>query len=104
MLPVKPPASAAAQSSFAARPAAPNSSVSSSPPDCQIDRLHHALALRLVLFSDIHSLHREMSISDGDVLDHAGDFCSEGEAVEARSFGEFLGLRSAQRALHTLAA
>ena len=30
-----------------------------------------------------------ISIPDGDVLIHAGDFCSEGESVEARSFGEF---------------
>ena len=37
----------------------------------------------------IHGLHREINIPDGDVLIHAGDFCSEGEAVEARSFGEF---------------
>ena len=36
-----------------------------------------------------HGLHREISIPDGDVMVHAGEFCSEGEAVEARSFGEF---------------
>ena len=47
------------------------------------------LPLRLVLLSDTHGLHRELSIPDGDVLIHAGDFCNEGEAVEARSFGEF---------------
>ena len=45
--------------------------------------------MRLVLLSDTHGLRREISIPDGDVLAHAGDFCSEGEAVEARSFGEF---------------
>ena len=48
------------------------------------------MLLRLVLLSDTHGLHREISIPDGDVLVHAGDFCSEGEAVQARSFGEFL--------------
>ena len=47
------------------------------------------MPLRLVLLSDTHGLHREIGIPDGDVLVHAGDFCSEGEAVEARSFGEF---------------
>ena len=47
------------------------------------------MPLRLVLLSDTHGLHREMNIPVGDVLVHAGDFCSEGEAVEARSFGEF---------------
>ena len=43
---------------------------------------------RLVLLSDVDGLHREISIP-GDVLVHAGDFCSEDEAVEARWFGEF---------------
>ena len=46
--------------------------------------------MRLVLLSDTHGLHREISIPDGDVLVHAGDFCSQGEAVEAKLFGEFL--------------
>ena len=46
--------------------------------------------MRVVLLSDTHGLHREISIPDGDVLVHAGDFCSEGEAAEARLFGEFL--------------
>ena len=36
-----------------------------------------------------HGLHREMNIPEGDVLVHAGDFCREGEAAEALSFGEF---------------
>ena len=47
------------------------------------------MLVRLVLLSDTHGLHREISIPDGDMLIHAGDFCSDGEAVEARSFGEF---------------
>ena len=46
--------------------------------------------MRLVLLSDTHGLYRKTNSPDGDVLIHAGDFCSEGEAVEARSFGEFL--------------
>ena len=46
--------------------------------------------MRLVLLSDTHGLHRKISIPDGDVLVHAGDFRGEGEAVEARSFGAFL--------------
>ena len=41
------------------------------------------------LLSDTHGLHRGIGIPNGDVLVHAGDFCSEGEAAEARSFGEF---------------
>ena len=45
--------------------------------------------MRLVLLSDPHGLRREISIPDGDVLVHAGDFRSEGEAAEPRSFGEF---------------
>ena len=47
------------------------------------------MPLRLVLLSDTHGLHRELSIPDGDVLVHAGDFCNAGEAVEARVLGEF---------------
>ncbi|MDE0001998.1 MAG: hypothetical protein OXQ29_04840 [Rhodospirillaceae bacterium] len=46
--------------------------------------------MRLVLLSDTHGLHREISIPDGDVMVHAGDFCSEGDAVEARLLAEFL--------------
>ena len=45
--------------------------------------------MRLVLLSDTHGLRREISIPDGDVMVHAGEFCSEVEAVEARSFGAF---------------
>ena len=47
------------------------------------------MPLRLVLLSDPHGLHREIGIPDGDVLVHAGDFCSDGRDDEARSFGEF---------------
>ena len=47
------------------------------------------MRLRLVLLSDTHGLHREIGIPDGDVPIHSGDFCSEGEAVEANSFGKF---------------
>src|ERR1700733_13858503 len=31
-------------------------------------------SLRLVLISDTHELHRELSVPDGDILMHAGDF------------------------------
>ena len=48
------------------------------------------MLVRLVLLSDTHGLHWKISIPDGDVLVHAGDFRGEGEAVEARSFGAFL--------------
>lgn len=46
--------------------------------------------MRLVPLGDTHGLHREISIPDGDVLVHAGELRSEGEAVQARSFGAFL--------------
>ena len=46
--------------------------------------------MRLVLLSDTHGLHRKISIPDGDVLIHAGDFCSGGGVFEARAFGAFL--------------
>ena len=45
--------------------------------------------MRLVLLSDTHGLHREISVPGGDVLIHAGNYCSEGEVAESRSFGEF---------------
>ena len=45
--------------------------------------------MRLVLLSDNHGLYRERSIRERDLLIHAGDWCREGEAGEARSFGEF---------------
>lgn len=42
----------------------------------------------VVLLGDTHGLHREIGIPDGDVLAHAVNFSSEGEAAEAGSFGE----------------
>ena len=52
---------------------------------------------RPVLLGDTHGLQGEISIPDGDVLIHAGNFCSEGEAVEARSLEEFFRGHSVER-------
>ena len=43
------------------------------------------MLVRLVLLSDTHGLHREISIPDGDVLVHAGDFCSQGVGTAVRN-------------------
>jgi Icc-related predicted phosphoesterase len=44
-------------------------------------------ALRLVLFSDTHQLHREVEVPDGDVLIHAGDFTMFSKSMSA--IGDF---------------
>jgi predicted phosphodiesterase len=45
---------------------------------------------RLVLLSDTHGYHARLRVPDGDVLVHAGDFCSHGKEKEARSFARWL--------------
>ena len=47
-------------------------------------------ALRLVCLSDTHNHHDRLSVPDGDVLLHAGDFTGGGTAREVEAFGEFL--------------
>jgi predicted phosphohydrolase len=42
--------------------------------------------MKLVLISDTHCHHQELSIPEGDVLVCAGDFCNYGREKEARSF------------------
>jgi predicted phosphohydrolase len=42
--------------------------------------------MRLVLLSDTHMLHGRLEIPDGDVVVHAGDFCSSGSFEEASRF------------------
>lgn len=46
--------------------------------------------LRLVCISDTHGRHGELDLPPGDVLVHAGDFCSRGTLDEARAFTEWL--------------
>jgi Icc-related predicted phosphoesterase len=49
-------------------------------------------ALRLVLLSDTHQLHREVDVPDGDILIHAGDFTMFSQSMEAvADFNDWLG-------------
>jgi Icc-related predicted phosphoesterase len=48
--------------------------------------------LRIVCISDTHGLHRRLSIPDGDILIHAGDFMVHGRSIsEVDDFNEWLG-------------
>ncbi len=47
--------------------------------------------MKLVLLSDTHGLHRKISVPDGDLLIHAGDFTNMGEVEQVRDFNEWLG-------------
>lgn len=42
--------------------------------------------MRIVCMSDTHGGHEEVVVPEGDVLIHAGDFCSRGEANDMASF------------------
>jgi predicted phosphodiesterase len=46
-------------------------------------------SLRLVLLSDTHGMHDRIDVPAGDVLVHAGDFCSNGSEAQARAFAAF---------------
>jgi Icc-related predicted phosphoesterase len=46
--------------------------------------------VKLVLISDTHQRHKYIRLPKGDVLVHAGDFCSHGNYEEVKSFGEWL--------------
>ena len=47
--------------------------------------------MRLVLISDTHGLHRDLSLPEGDVLIHAGDFMSSGKSfLEIADFGAWM--------------
>ena len=46
---------------------------------------------RLVLISDTHSQHRQVSVPDGDILIHAGDITDHGELEVVRDFNDWLG-------------
>lgn len=45
---------------------------------------------RLVLLSDTHGFHDRLRVPDGDVLVHAGDFCTSGKEMQARAFAGWL--------------
>lgn len=46
--------------------------------------------MKLILISDTHQRHKHLRMPKGDVLVHAGDFCSHGDLGEVTSFGEWL--------------
>lgn len=46
--------------------------------------------MRIVCLSDTHSLHKRVSIPDGDILVHAGDFTHHGEPSEVDGFFDWL--------------
>ena len=49
-------------------------------------------ALRIVLLSDTHQLHREVDVPDGDIFIHAGDFTMFSESMQAVvDFNDWLG-------------
>lgn len=46
--------------------------------------------MRIVCISDTHGLHDSLTIPDGDVLVHAGDFTSNGKANQVHAFADWL--------------
>ena len=46
--------------------------------------------IRIVVISDTHTKHYKMTIPDGDILIHAGDFTYGGKTAEIRGFIDFL--------------
>lgn len=46
--------------------------------------------MKIICISDTHQLHDQIDIPPGDVLVHAGDFCSYGNFREIRRFGSWL--------------
>ncbi|CAK9114709.1 unnamed protein product [Durusdinium trenchii] len=47
--------------------------------------------LRLVIISDTHNCHRDLTVPDGDILIHAGDFTQFGKEEHAEDFNRWLG-------------
>jgi len=47
--------------------------------------------VRIVCISDTHELHRELSLPDGDLLIHAGDFTFFNHASKIHDFNDWLG-------------
>ena len=48
------------------------------------------LGVRVVCISDTHGAHRSVSVPDGDVLIHAGDFTRYGRESDASDFDAWL--------------
>lgn len=49
------------------------------------------MPLRIVVISDTHGLHDQLSVPDGDVLVHAGDLTARGRPEELEAFNDWLG-------------
>lgn len=49
--------------------------------------------MRLVLISDTHRRHARLALPEGDLLIHAGDFCSGGRLAEIAEFDAWLGMQ-----------
>jgi predicted phosphodiesterase len=47
--------------------------------------------MKVVVWSDTHCLHEQVSLPDGDILIHAGDFTGRGKFDDIRRFNDFLG-------------
>jgi len=47
--------------------------------------------MKIVTISDTHGMHRSLNMPVGDVLIHAGDFCSRGSLENVSEFNEWLG-------------
>lgn len=45
--------------------------------------------IRLVAISDTHNHHHQITVPDGDILVHAGDFCGRGVLEEAQDFADW---------------
>src|ERR1700683_2908928 len=45
--------------------------------------------MRVVLISDTHGMHKDVTVPNGDILVHAGDITMFGEGVQVRSFNEW---------------
>jgi Icc-related predicted phosphoesterase len=58
------------------------------PPISSSSALHR---VRVVCISDTHELHRELAVSDGDLLIHAGDFTFFNSISKIRDFNDWLG-------------
>lgn len=47
--------------------------------------------VKIVCISDTHTLHRQLTVPDGDILLHAGDITNMGELEAVEDFNDFLG-------------
>ena len=47
--------------------------------------------MKIVVISDTHNLHNKITVPDGDLLIHCGDFSGRGSVKEVTTFNSFLG-------------